>query len=96
MAIVLCCRFALFEIQPTHGRTDMQHESKAALSGSPSSVAVTGILSNPNFRLVLRALEQRNGVKELAEPEVTKVTCSFGSVNRSFYNETFTLPVTKK
>jgi Flp pilus assembly secretin CpaC len=32
---------------------------------------ITGILTNPNFRVVLHALEQRMGTEELAEPEVT-------------------------
>ena len=40
--------------------------------GAPAPLAtITGILTNPNFRVVLHALEQRTGVEELAEPEVT-------------------------
>jgi beta-lactamase regulating signal transducer with metallopeptidase domain len=45
-----------------------------------SSVNVTGILTDPDFRVVLHALEQRNGYELLAEPEV--VTTSGHSVNR--------------
>jgi general secretion pathway protein D len=40
--------------------------------GSASSVAtITGIMTDPNFRVVLHALEQRTGFENLAEPEVT-------------------------
>jgi beta-lactamase regulating signal transducer with metallopeptidase domain len=41
---------------------------------------ITGILSDPNFRAVLHALEQRNGTDLLPEPEVT--TTSGHAVNR--------------
>jgi general secretion pathway protein D len=37
----------------------------------PTLATITGILTNPNFRVVLHALEQRSGFEELAEPEVT-------------------------
>jgi general secretion pathway protein D len=37
----------------------------------PSIATLTGILTDPNFRVVLHALEQRTGAEELAEPEVT-------------------------
>ncbi|HLX95570.1 MAG TPA: tetratricopeptide repeat protein [Verrucomicrobiae bacterium] len=40
-------------------------------SALPAIGTLTGILTNPNFRVVLHALEQRQGVEELAEPEVT-------------------------
>jgi general secretion pathway protein D len=40
-------------------------------SGIPTLATITGILTNPNFRVVLHALEQRAGTEELAEPEVT-------------------------
>lgn len=36
----------------------------------PALATVTGILTDPNFRVVLHALEQRTGVETLAEPEV--------------------------
>ncbi len=36
----------------------------------PALATVTGILTDPNFRVVLRALEQRNGVQQLAEPDI--------------------------
>ena len=39
--------------------------------GAPALATVTGILTDPNFRVVLKALEQRSGVEQLAEPEVT-------------------------
>jgi Flp pilus assembly secretin CpaC len=37
----------------------------------PAIGTLTGILTNPNFQVVLHALEQRTGAEELAEPEVT-------------------------
>jgi hypothetical protein len=36
---------------------------------APALATVTGILTDPNFRVVLHALEQRTGVEQLAEPE---------------------------
>jgi general secretion pathway protein D len=39
--------------------------------GAPALATVTGILTDPNFRVVINALEQRSGVETLAEPEVT-------------------------
>jgi Flp pilus assembly secretin CpaC len=33
--------------------------------------SVTGILTDPNFQVVIHALEQRSGFENLAEPEVT-------------------------
>ena len=32
---------------------------------------MTGILTDPNFQVVIHALEQRSGFENLAEPEVT-------------------------
>jgi general secretion pathway protein D len=43
-------------------------------SGMPSIATITGILTNPNFQVVLHALEQRSGAQELAEPEVTTLS----------------------
>jgi general secretion pathway protein D len=37
----------------------------------PAIASITGILTNPNFQVVLHALEQRQGTEELAAPEVT-------------------------
>ena len=39
--------------------------------GAPALATVTGILTDPNFRVVLHALEQRSGTETLAAPEVT-------------------------
>jgi len=43
-------------------------------SGMPSIASITGILTNPNFQVVIHALEQRSGDQELAEPEVTTIS----------------------
>ncbi|MDE3066795.1 MAG: tetratricopeptide repeat protein [Verrucomicrobiota bacterium] len=40
-------------------------------SSLPAVGTITGILTDPNFQVVLHALEQRQGFQELAEPEVT-------------------------
>ncbi len=40
-------------------------------NSGPAIATVTGILTDPNFRVVLHALEQRTGFETLAEPEVT-------------------------
>ena len=46
--------------------------SSGLSSGSGSTTAtITGILTNPNFQVVLHALQQRQGFEALAEPEVT-------------------------
>lgn len=47
---------------------------------NPAPANTTGILSNPNFRAAIKALEQRSGVEKLAGPEVT--TTSGRGVNR--------------
>lgn len=39
-------------------------------NSAPALGTVTGILTDPNFRVVLRALEQRGGFETLGEPEV--------------------------
>ncbi|MDW7980057.1 MAG: hypothetical protein RMH97_05775 [Verrucomicrobiales bacterium] len=40
-------------------------------SGWPALFTMTGILTDPQFRVVMRALEQRTGVEVLSAPEVT-------------------------
>jgi tetratricopeptide (TPR) repeat protein len=39
--------------------------------GGSTTATITGILTNPNFQVVLHALQQRQGFEALAEPEVT-------------------------
>jgi Flp pilus assembly secretin CpaC len=45
-----------------------------ANSSIPTIATITGILTDPNFRVVLHALEQRSGTETLAEPEVTTIS----------------------
>ena len=46
--------------------------SSGLASGNGSTTAtITGILTNPNFQVVIHALQQRQGFESLAEPEVT-------------------------
>ena len=40
----------------------------------PTLATITGIMTDPNFRVVIHALQQRNGVETLAEPEVTVIS----------------------
>ncbi|MCZ7634994.1 MAG: hypothetical protein M5U12_02355 [Verrucomicrobia bacterium] len=40
----------------------------------PSLATVTGIMTDPQFRVVIRALEQRGGVDVLSAPKVTTVS----------------------
>jgi tetratricopeptide (TPR) repeat protein len=41
---------------------------------APTVATVTGILTDPNFRVVIHALEQRTGTENLAEPEATTIS----------------------
>jgi type II secretory pathway component GspD/PulD (secretin) len=41
---------------------------------APAIGTITGIFTDPNFRVALQALEQRAGVEELAEPETTTIS----------------------
>jgi hypothetical protein len=43
-------------------------------SSIPAIASVTGILTNPNFQVVLHAMETRSGTQELAEPEATTIS----------------------
>ena len=38
--------------------------------GAPALTTITGIMTDPNFRVVIHALQQRTGTETLAEPEV--------------------------
>jgi len=40
-------------------------------NSAPALGTITGILTDPNFRMVIHALQQRSGFEALAEPEVT-------------------------
>ena len=40
----------------------------------PAVASVTGILTDPQFRFVIHALEQRSGTDVLSAPEVTTVS----------------------
>jgi len=43
-------------------------------NSGPAIATITGIMTDPNFRVVLHALEQRSGFENLAEPEVTTLS----------------------
>jgi len=52
----------------------LRNTATPAGAAIPSLATVTGILTDPNFRVVLHALEQRTGTESLAEPEVTTIS----------------------
>lgn len=43
-------------------------------NAGPAIGTITGILTNPNFQVVLNALSQRTGTQEIAEPEATTIS----------------------
>jgi general secretion pathway protein D len=43
-------------------------------NGIPAIATLSGILTDPQFRLVVRALEQREGVDLLSAPKITTVS----------------------
>jgi tetratricopeptide (TPR) repeat protein len=53
------------------GGTSDQLLTGGLRNSAPALGTITGILTDPNFRFVIHALEQRSGVEFLAEPEVT-------------------------
>jgi hypothetical protein len=50
--------------------------SSGLSSGTAGSTtaAITGILTDPNFQVVLHALQSRTGVENLGEPEATTIS----------------------
>ena len=53
------------------GSANDQVLSSGLRNSGPAVATVTGILTDPNFRVVLHMLEQRGGFESLAEPEIT-------------------------
>jgi hypothetical protein len=96
MAVAMGSLLAFVSFQPAQIRhARMQNVPEQAFSGNPSP-AMTGILSNTNFQLALRALQQRTGAQQLAEPSVTTHYWGAGHLNRAYYDMSFTLPVTNR
>jgi hypothetical protein len=91
---ILCCLMA--DISWQYARIRIV-DTRVISCPAPPTVPIhtfTGIFSNPNFQVVLLALEKRNGDKKLPEPEF--VTRQYSAINRSYYNQTFMLPITNK
>jgi general secretion pathway protein D len=65
---------------PSAGQVDqlitggLRNSTTAGGAAIPAVATITGILTDPNFRVVIRALEQRSGFESLAEPEVTTIS----------------------
>jgi type II secretory pathway component GspD/PulD (secretin) len=53
------------------GATTDQLLTGGLRNSAPAVATITGILTDPNFRVVIHALEQRGGSETLAEPEIT-------------------------
>jgi general secretion pathway protein D len=51
--------------------TDQLLTSGLRTAGTPTLFTLTGILTDPQFRMVVHALDQRTGAELLAQPEVT-------------------------
>ncbi|HVM50202.1 MAG TPA: tetratricopeptide repeat protein [Candidatus Acidoferrum sp.] len=51
--------------------TDQLITSGLRTAGTPTLFTLTGILTDPQFRVVMHALDQRTGAELLAQPEVT-------------------------
>jgi len=51
--------------------TAVQSLTSGLNNSGPAVATITGILTDPNFQVVLHALQQRSGTEDLAEPEVT-------------------------
>ena len=96
IATAFCCWLSVLSLRHAHIRVvEARVISYPCLSAVPTHTTVTGILSDPNFRAVLHALEQRSGVEKLAEPEVV-TTHWLVAVNRMYYDERFTFTVTNR
>jgi tetratricopeptide (TPR) repeat protein len=56
--------------------TDQQLFSSGLAAGTAgaTTATITGILTNPNFQVVLHALETRSGVEDLGEPSATTMS----------------------
>jgi type II secretory pathway component GspD/PulD (secretin) len=54
--------------------TTVQSLTSGLNNTAPAIASITGILTNPNFQVVIHALEQRSGTELLYEPEVTTIS----------------------
>lgn len=67
----------VFPGNPALGTTiagGVQSLTSGLRNAGPSIASITGILTNPQFQVVLNALNQRQGTQELAEPEATTIS----------------------
>jgi len=98
LAAILCCWQSSVSLRQSRSQVVQSRVvSHRSLVVSTGRVTVVGILSDPNFRVALHALEQRTGVETLAEPEVvTRQGLLAGHLNRSYYDQRFTFTVTNR
>jgi tetratricopeptide (TPR) repeat protein len=59
---------------PINAATDQLLTSNLRNSGAAPVATISGILTDPQFRLVIRALEQRGGVDLLSAPKITTLS----------------------
>ncbi len=61
------------EVQPSANDQSLTSGLRNTL-GAPTLGTITGIFTQPNFQVALQALQQRDGVEQLAEPEATTIS----------------------
>jgi tetratricopeptide (TPR) repeat protein len=56
------------------GASTDQQVTSGLRNSAPTLATFTGIMTDPNFRVAIRALSQRTGVETLGEPEITVIS----------------------
>ncbi|PYK97699.1 MAG: hypothetical protein DME19_15410 [Verrucomicrobia bacterium] len=67
-------QFGIPTPDPTPGTPQLLTTGLRNLNSAPAVATFTGILTDPQFRVVIRALEQREGADLLAAPKVTTLS----------------------
>jgi hypothetical protein len=94
MAVASYCWLSVPSVQPTRiNNVDTPDNSQQTFLLGPTTSTITGILTDPEFRAVIRALEQRADGHKLAPP---KVTTRRSSRHRNIYDGEFTFVLTNK
>ena len=81
MAAGWCCWLSVPSVQATPIRiVHAPNLPQYMFTTGPDRMTLAGILTDPDFRAVLHALEQRTGVENLSEPEVRPTRPSLPSL----------------
>jgi hypothetical protein len=90
MTVALYCWRSVPPAQPPRIRfAETRGTPQPTFLLKPTNATITGILTDPEFRRVIRALEQRTATDVLSAPKVT--TFSSRSKNRMVFDETFVI-----